>query len=64
MIAAAERVTGRRVPVVDAPRREGDPAVLVADPARAARDLGWRASDRSRLDAVVADAWAFLGGAR
>ena len=60
VIAAAERVTGRRVPVVTAPRREGDPAVLVADPARAARDLGWRASDRSRLDAVVADAWAFL----
>jgi len=63
VIAAAERATGRRVEVRAAPRRPGDPAVLVADPARAARDLGWTASARSALDAIVADAWAFLGRA-
>jgi UDP-glucose-4-epimerase GalE len=61
VVGAVERATGRRVTVHAAPRRVGDPAVLVADPSRAARDLGWRASDRSRLDAIVADAWAFVG---
>lgn len=56
MIRAVERVTGRRVAVVNADRRAGDPARLVADPAAAARVLGWKA-DRSDLDTAVADAW-------
>jgi UDP-glucose 4-epimerase len=41
VIDAAGRVTGRPVPVVDAPRRDGDPAWLVADPRRACAELGW-----------------------
>ena len=66
MVRAVERVTGRRVPVAQAPRRPGDPARLVADPSAAARLLGWRA-ERSALDAAVRDAWnwhqARFGGA-
>lgn len=56
VIAAAEGVTGRPVPRIDAPRRAGDPPVLIADPTRAARVLGWRAR-RSDLREMVADAW-------
>jgi UDP-arabinose 4-epimerase len=57
--AAVERAVGRRLDARVGPRRAGDAAALVADPARAARDLGWRATARSSLDAIVADAWAF-----
>jgi len=41
VIRTVESVTGRPVPAHDAPRRPGDPAVLVADPSRARQTLGW-----------------------
>jgi UDP-glucose-4-epimerase GalE len=56
VIAAVERVSKRQVPFRDAPRRAGDPAVLVADPARAAKMLGWK-PQRSGLDGIVEGAW-------
>ncbi|MDG3011420.1 UDP-glucose 4-epimerase GalE [Rhodococcus sp. D2-41] len=59
VISACERVTGRTIPVVDAPRRAGDPAVLVASSARAIDELGWR-PQHTDLDEIVADAWAYL----
>ncbi len=55
VLAAAERVTGRPVPHVIAPRRPGDPAAVWADPTAAARELGWRA-ERS-LDDIIRSAW-------
>jgi UDP-glucose-4-epimerase GalE len=55
VIGAVERVTGRRVPVEQAPRRAGDPPALVADPRLAQATLGWRAE--RNLDSIVADAW-------
>ncbi len=58
VVAAAERVTGRPVPVVEGPRREGDPAILIASPERALRELRWR-PERSDLERIIADAWAF-----
>jgi UDP-arabinose 4-epimerase len=58
VIAAAERVTGRRVPRAEAPRRAGDPPRLVADPRRANALLGWRPT-RSDLDTIVGTAWAW-----
>jgi UDP-glucose 4-epimerase len=58
VIEAARAVTGRDLQVCDGPRRPGDPAVLVADPARAQADLGWR-PERSDLATVLADAWAW-----
>jgi UDP-glucose-4-epimerase GalE len=42
VIAAARKVTGRPIKVRHELRRRGDPAVLVADPAEAKRQLGWR----------------------
>jgi UDP-glucose-4-epimerase GalE len=56
VIAAAEQVTGRRIPVREAPRRPGDPPVLVADPARARALLGF-APRYTELAPIVATAW-------
>ena len=42
IIRVAERVLGRGVPVVEKPRREGDPPVLVADSSKAQTVLGWK----------------------
>lgn len=56
VIASAVGVTGKRIPVIYADRREGDPPRLVADATRAMTILGW-APKRADLDAIVADAW-------
>ncbi|GAB3797884.1 UDP-glucose 4-epimerase GalE [Micromonospora zhanjiangensis] len=51
-------VTGRPVPVEIAPRREGDPAELVASSDRARTELGWTPA-KPTLHDMVGDAWAF-----
>jgi UDP-arabinose 4-epimerase len=56
VIASAERVTGRTVLRRLAPRRQGDPAVLVADPARARSVLQWQPA-HSSLDSIISTAW-------
>jgi UDP-arabinose 4-epimerase len=56
VIKAVERVTGRRLPYRMAPRREGDPPLLVSTPFHAARELGW-APGISDLDTIVRTAW-------
>ena len=56
MIAAAEQVTGRRVPVREAPRRPGDPPVLVADALRARTLLGF-APRFTNVEPIVETAW-------
>jgi UDP-arabinose 4-epimerase len=64
VIAAAERVSGRQVPHRTAPRRPGDPPVLVADARLAARRLGWQARS-SDLDTIIGTALAWhLGQSR
>jgi UDP-glucose 4-epimerase len=59
VIEAASRVTGKDVPHAMAPRREGDPPRLVADPARARQVLGW-APRRPRLDEIIRSAWEWM----
>jgi UDP-glucose 4-epimerase len=56
VIDTAAKVTGRPIPVVDAPRREGDPARLVAESAAAREALGWQPV-RDDLATIIADAW-------
>ncbi len=63
IIASVERVSGRPVPVVVRPRRDGDPAVLVASAKKALDTFGWQAK-RTSLDEIVGDAWAFHQRAR
>jgi UDP-glucose 4-epimerase len=57
VLGACREVTGRDIPSQLAPRRPGDPAVLVASSGRIHADLGWRAE--RGLTAMVADAWQF-----
>jgi UDP-glucose 4-epimerase len=56
VVNAVERRTGLRVPVREAPRRAGDPPVLVADPALARQVLEW-SPRHSSLDEIVDTAW-------
>lgn len=67
VIDVAARVTGRPIPVVYGPRREGDPARLVADAARAKNMLGWVPKYDS-LETIISHAWnwetSLKGGAQ
>ncbi len=63
IIAAAEEVTGRKVPVTYGPRRAGDPPSLVADPSLAKELLGWQARHRDVRE-IVRSAWAWISGSK
>lgn len=56
VIKAAERVTGRKIPVKLSPRRAGDPAALVASSALARKVLGWKPR-YAKLETIIAHAW-------
>ena len=56
IVEAARQVTGHRIPAVVAPRRAGDPDLLVSDPSKAAREIGWKASYLEPVD-IIATAW-------
>src|SRR6266850_72357 len=58
VIATAERLTGRKIPRKLAPRRPGDPAVLVASKEKLKKTLGWEAS-HSSLEEIIQSAWAW-----
>jgi UDP-glucose 4-epimerase len=58
VIAAVERVTGLAVPWTAAPRRPGDPPVLVASSALIRRETGW-APRYAELDTIVQTAFAW-----
>ncbi|MFE3650149.1 UDP-glucose 4-epimerase GalE [Streptomyces sp. NPDC059101] len=58
VIETVRKVTGHPIPEVTAPRRDGDPAVLVASARTATDRLGWRPT-RTDLAGIVADAWTF-----
>ena len=57
VLSACREVTGRDIQSRFAPRRPGDPAVLVASSNRIRADLGWSAE--RGLATMVADAWQF-----
>lgn len=61
IISAVEEITGKSVPVKYGPRRAGDPASLVADPALAKKLLGWEASRKDIRD-MVGPAWTWMRG--
>ncbi len=58
VIEAVEIATGRPVRSTMGPRRPGDPPILVADPAKAQRVLGWTA--KRNLADIVSSAWAWM----
>ena len=58
VVDTVRSVTGRDIPIRVAPRRAGDPAVLVASSERIRRELGWspRYSD---LKSIIRTAWTW-----
>lgn len=58
VVEACREVTGHPIPAVEAPRRAGDPATLIASSHKAIAELGWEPT-RSDLHTIVSDAWAF-----
>lgn len=60
VVDTVRTVTGRDVLVRDAPRRPGDPAILVADTTKAREILGWT-PEHHDLATIVADAWRWHG---
>jgi len=56
VIDTAQQVTGRQIAVVNAPRRAGDPARLVADARLAKHKLGWQPR-YADLATIVQHAW-------
>ncbi len=58
VVRAVEEVTGKKVPYVVGPRRDGDPPELVANSEKLRRLLQWEPK-HSDIRTIVADAWAF-----
>jgi len=56
VIEIARKVTGHEIPAVEAPRRAGDPAVLVASSERICRVLGWN-PQHSDIESIIRSAW-------
>jgi UDP-glucose 4-epimerase len=58
IIQTAERITGKKIPIKAGPRRKGDPAILIADSAKAIDELGWRPIYQD-IDTILSHAWAW-----
>jgi UDP-glucose 4-epimerase len=58
VIDAVQQVSGKKVTVIDGPRREGDPARLVADSKRARLALNWQPKFTD-LETIVTHAWSW-----
>jgi UDP-glucose 4-epimerase len=56
VVEVARKVTGHPIPVIEAPRRPGDPATLVASSEKIKRDLGWKPRF-AELEQIVSSAW-------
>ncbi len=56
VVEMARQVTKRWISTEAAPRRAGDPPVLIASPDKIMRDLGWNPR-RSELDRIIESAW-------
>jgi UDP-glucose 4-epimerase len=56
VVEMARQVTGRWISTEAAPRRAGDPPVLIANPDKIMRDLGWTPR-HSELDRIIESAW-------
>lgn len=55
IIHAFERASGKNIPYQIAPRRQGDIAMCYSNPAKAERELGWKAT--RDLETMMKDTW-------
>jgi UDP-glucose 4-epimerase len=56
VVETARGVTRHAIPVVESPRREGDPAALVASSDKIRRELGWQPR-HAGLEDIIQSAW-------
>ena len=59
MIETARKVTGHAIPVEIKGRREGDPAMLVANSLLAQKELGWEPKYMD-LEVLLGHTWKFV----
>lgn len=62
VIDACREVTGHPIPAELAPRRAGDPAVLISSSEKIIRELGWNPT-RTDIRTIVSDAWEYTRNA-
>ena len=58
VITACEQITGKKIPVIEKPRRAGDPPKLIAAANKAYTVLGWK-PQYPKLEDIVKTAWAW-----
>ena len=58
VLKMSEEVVGQKIPFEEAPRRAGDPPVLVADASKAKELLGWK-PQYSDLKTIIGTAWTW-----
>ncbi len=56
VVETARKVTGHKIPVIEKPRRPGDPPKLVGDSTKIRKVLGWKPRFDS-LEAIIDSAW-------
>src|SRR3954471_24531004 len=56
VVRAVEKATGKKVKLIESPRRPGDPPALYADSRKAQTELGWKVKFPD-IDSLVATAW-------
>lgn len=56
VVQMCERVTGKKIPAIEKPRRAGDPPKLVAAATKAINELGWK-PQFPKLEDIVKTAW-------
>ena len=56
VITMCEKVCGQKIPLVEKPRRPGDPPALVAAADKARKELGWKPK-YPNLEQIVSTAW-------
>lgn len=56
VIEAVQKITGKKIPVVQSGRRPGDPAALVASSVKIRKELGWKPK-YPKLEDIVETAW-------
>src|SRR5579863_4287822 len=56
VIETCEKITGKKIPIVEKPRRPGDPPKLVAGAQKAITELGWKPK-YPKLEDIITMAW-------
>ena len=58
VISMCEQITGKKIPVIEKPRRAGDPPLLIAASEKVKRELGWVPKYQS-IEKIIESAWAW-----